>query len=213
MECKFCGAIRNKLSFGYCNKCYDYFIIKGYDTWYPSQYGEIAKVNKEDSPQYGMLICHICGKAFSKLQSHIYYGHNLSKEEYCKINGLDKSIRLTTDVYNKKMHDYAKQYNMDDQLRKAGENTRFKKDHNYTYKRSPQTKERLSKQIKEVGDKYKEYLRNIKQDGINYINQLEEPIKCQTINILNGPVENLNIDQLKLKCQLLGYDLERKIKL
>lgn len=142
-ECKFCKKLVKRPSYGYCVSCYQYFIMHKYDTWYPSQYGELARVNKEDSNQYGMPICHICGKAFTKLQQHIWYSHEMTKEEYCDLYGLDKSINMTTTEYNKKMSDYAYKYKMDEQLKLAGKDTRFKSGHAGKYKRSYQTMKRL----------------------------------------------------------------------
>jgi len=35
---------------------------------------------------------------------------------------------MTSEEYNKKMHDYALEYNIDEKLKQAGKKTRFKKD-------------------------------------------------------------------------------------
>ena len=152
MECKFCKKQINRPSKGYCVSCYQYFILHEFDTWYPSQYGELARVNKLDSNQYMMPICHICGRAYTKLQQHIYYSHNMTKDEYCDKFGLDRKINMTTPEYNKKMHDYALYYDMDKQLIKTGVNTRFESGHKRNYKRSHQTLQRLSEQGKVLAD-------------------------------------------------------------
>lgn len=142
-ECKFCHREVKRPTKGYCVSCYQYFILHGYDSWYPSEYGSLDRVQKRNSKQYNWPVCHICGKAFAKLQQHIWYAHQMTKNEYCDKFGLDRSINMTSPDYNKKMHDYALKYNMDDQLRKAGKSTRFKQGHNTTYKRSFQTIQRL----------------------------------------------------------------------
>ena len=37
----------------------------------------------------GKPICHICGKAFNKLGTHVYYTHNMLMRDYKKKFGLD----------------------------------------------------------------------------------------------------------------------------
>lgn len=144
-KCTYCGKEQNRpLSKGYCISCYQYFIMFGYSTWYPSQYGEMARVQAKNNKQYDFLICHECGKAFTKLQQHIWYAHNMTKTQYCDKWGLDHKINMTTKIYNKKMRDYAYKYNMDDQLREVGKETRFKKGKVPNYERSYQTKQRLA---------------------------------------------------------------------
>ena len=143
-KCKFCGKIQNRpLSKGYCVSCYQYFIMKENKIFPKSQYGELDRVTDKNDKQYGQPICHICGKAYTKLQQHIHYSHNMTKQEYCDKFGIDRGINMTTDVYNKKMSNYAYKYNMDEQLRKVGVNTRFKKGYNNNYKRSEMTMKRL----------------------------------------------------------------------
>ena len=160
-NCKSCKKHVKVLTKGYCQSCYRYFIRDGYDTWYPSQYGELGRVQDKNSNQYGMPICHICGKAFTKLQQHIYYAHNLSKKEYCDKFGIDRSINMTRPEYNEKMRNYALKNNMNEQLRQVGKDTRFKKGHNNKYKRSYQTVNRLKNMQKEYVNKHYEYkLRN-----------------------------------------------------
>lgn len=215
-KCKFCGKIQDKpLSKGYCVSCYQYFIMHGYDTWYKSQFGELARVNKKDSPQYGWPICHICGRAYTKLQQHIWYSHNMTKKEYCEKFGIDRNINMTSEEYNKKMHDYALEYNMDEQLKRAGKKTRFKKGHDIRYERSPMTLERL----KETGkttihqNSASNPLNKKKKEVIDYINSFDDVVKNQFMKVLNGPIDELGIEQIKMKCILLGYDLNKKVNL
>lgn len=152
-KCKFCRKEQTKpLSKGYCVSCYQYFILHNFDTWYPSQYGELARVVDINSNQYDMPICHICGRAYTKLQQHIWYTHNMTKNEYCDMFGLDRSINMTTKEYNKKMSDYAYKYDMDKQLIRCGEKTRFNAGHKRNYKRSYQTMIRLHNLSKQVSN-------------------------------------------------------------
>ena len=149
--CKFCGK-EDKNYAGYCQKCYNYFCVLGYKT-YGAEYGKICRVDDINDRQYGMVICHICHRAFTKLQSHVYYAHNLSKKEYCKQFGLDNNSRLTEETYNKKMSDLAYKYDMDKQVVRVGNKTRFQQGHNGSYERSYMTKERLKNYGKELGYK------------------------------------------------------------
>lgn len=152
IKCKSCGSIDKNYA-GYCQKCYTYFCTNQYKEYKDCiEYGKLSKVTEEGN-QYGMPICHICGKAFTKLQSHIYNAHKMSKKEYCEMFGLDNKVRMTTDTYNKIMRDYALQYNMDEQVKRVGVNTRFRKGINNNYKRSYMTMQRLKNYGKTLGVK------------------------------------------------------------
>ena len=153
IRCKSCGNIDRSYQ-GYCQKCYIYFIRNKFEVFKDEvEYGKLSFVKDETSKQYGMPICHICGKAYIKLQQHIYNAHHMFKNEYCNQFGLDKKIRMTTNEYNKKMHDYALQYNMGEQVKKVGKKTRFKKGQSNIYERSYMTMQRLKKYGKEMGYK------------------------------------------------------------
>lgn len=153
IRCKFCGNYDKNYA-GYCQKCYTYFIQNEYKTFKDKvKYGKLSFVEDKNSNQYGMPICHICGNAYTKLQSHIHYAHHMSKQEYCDRFGLDRGIRMTTDIYNRIMHDYALLYKMDEQLKRVGKETRFKKGHDRNYVRSYMTMERLKNYGKEMGYK------------------------------------------------------------
>lgn len=154
-KCRFCGKLIKRPIKGYCVSCYQYFIMHKYDTWCPSKYGELNRVEQKESPQYNWPVCHICGKAFAKLQQHIWYAHNMTKNEYCDTYGLDHNINMTSTEYHEKMRQYAYDNNMDDQLRKIGKNTQFTKGRSNTYERSYQTKQRLREHGIKIGNKYK----------------------------------------------------------
>lgn len=153
-RCKFCNKEVKRPTKGYCVSCYQYFILHKYSLWTPSLYGQLDKVSIEYDKQYGMPICHICGKAFTKLQQHIWYAHNMTKNEYCDLFGLDRNINMTTSAYHEKMRHYAYLYDMDIQVINAGKKTRYNKGHKNNYTRSYQTKQRLSEQGKIIGNNY-----------------------------------------------------------
>ena len=152
VRCKFCGKV-DKNHKGLCQQCYNYFCVKEYDVFDDIAYGRLSFVEDENHIQYGMPICHICGRAYTKLQQHIYYAHKMSKVEYCDMFGLDRGIQMTSDTYHQKMRKYAFQYNMDEQLLRTGKNTRFKKGMDNNYERSFMTKERLRNYGKTLGYK------------------------------------------------------------
>ena len=141
--CKSCGKETPVRYAGYCQSCWRYFNFDNYKVFDLPQYGKVQYVEDETDPQYGMVICHICGKAFTKLQQHIYYNHHIYKKEYCLQFGLDNKVRLTADDYHTKMRAYAYKYDMPEQLKRTGKATRFETGHNNTYKRSYMTLERL----------------------------------------------------------------------
>ena len=141
--CKSCGKEAPARYDGLCQVCWKYFKCDGYIEDDLPKFGKVCYVEDETDKQYGMVICHICGKAFTKLQQHIYFAHHIYKKDYCLQFGLDNKVRLTSEDYHIKMRDYAYQYNMPEQLIRTGKDTRFQKGHNCNYIRSPMTMERL----------------------------------------------------------------------
>ena len=125
---------------------------------------------------------------------------------------------MTSEEYNKKMHDYALEYKMDEQLKRAGKKTRFKKGHDINYVRSPMTMERLKEQGEKTIHQNSLYNPNSKlgqkrKEALDYINSFDDVIKEQFIKVLNGPINEMGVEQIKLKCAILGYDLEKEVKL
>ena len=152
-RCKFCNKLqKTRLSKGYCTSCYQYFVVFDHQVFEPSCYGSISVVTDKNSNQFGWPICHICGKAFVKLQQHIYYSHNLTKNEYCDKFGINHNARLTADDYHNKMSYHAYKNDMDVQLINTGESTRFKPNDssNGRYKRSKQCLDALSQRFKNI---------------------------------------------------------------
>lgn len=154
-KCKFCDKeLQTPLYSGYCQQCYNYFIVKGYKLFSTPGFGNIKYVEDKNSKQYGHVVCHICGKAFTKLQQHVYYAHHLTKSEYCERFGIDKKCRLTSGEYNEKMRTYSYKYNMDEQVKRVGHNTRFQKGVKNNYIRSYMTRKRLQDGGKHLAEKY-----------------------------------------------------------
>ena len=86
-ECIECKKITDKLKKKLCIKCYG------------RQYREHKKRQEKvyDIPPIGEInyseegkpICHICGKAYNKLLTHVYYTHKMREKEYKKEFGLN----------------------------------------------------------------------------------------------------------------------------
>ena len=121
MYCKECGKhIIGKTYNGMCQGCYNYF-KKG---------GTINPIPEHGRIQYdanGTVICHICGRAYARLGSHIKESHNMTIKEYKEMYGLCARARTTADNYSNTMRTLAYHHHMDEQLIAVGQKTRFQK--------------------------------------------------------------------------------------
>lgn len=120
MICLSCNKDVNTLhSRGLCRVCYKYFKDGGTINPLPDA-GTIAYDER------GYVVCHICGKAYRRLGTHVAQAHDMTIKEYKERFGLCNNAKTTEANYSRMMHDYAYQYNMPEQLRIAGANTRIK---------------------------------------------------------------------------------------
>lgn len=122
MFCKECGKqIGYKVfSGGTCQACYNYF-RKGGIVYPIPEYGRI----KHDVN--GKVICHICGRAFTRLGSHIREHHNMAIKEYKEKFGLCANARTTENSYSQTMRKHAYDNHMVEQLLEVGKDTRLQK--------------------------------------------------------------------------------------
>ena len=119
--CKECGKIIEDKSYsGMCQGCYNYFRKGGTVNPLP-EHGRI----KHDAT--GKVICHICGRAYTRLGSHVKESHDMTIEEYKEQFGLCKRAKTTEGCYSKVMRNHAMNNNMNERLLRAGEGTRIKK--------------------------------------------------------------------------------------
>lgn len=119
--CKACGKeFKGKSYSGMCQGCYHYFRNGGTINHLP-EYGRIEYDNT------GKVICHICGRAYTRLGSHVRESHGMTIEEYKEEFGLCKRSKTTENCYSQTMRDYALNNQMDEQLLRVGRNTRIKK--------------------------------------------------------------------------------------
>ena len=121
MVCSQCGkTITGRKYGGLCQGCYKYFKSGGKIHSIP----EAGTIAYDDQ---GKVICHICGKSFVRLGSHVKENHNMTIAEYKERFGLCNSTRTTEKSYSATMRRHAKINGMDQKLLEAGKMTRIKK--------------------------------------------------------------------------------------
>lgn len=123
MICSYCGKeIIGRIYSGQrCQGCYVYMLKGGVIHSLPSK-GEIKYDNK------GYVICHICGKSYIRLGSHIKESHNMTIQQYKEEFGLCNCTKTTEKKYSSKMKDLALKNGMDKALIQTGKNTRISKE-------------------------------------------------------------------------------------
>ena len=120
MICLSCNKDVNALySGGLCPPCYKYFKDGGTINPLPDV-GTIAYDER------GYVVCHICGKAYRRLGTHVAQAHDMTIKTYKERFGLCNNAKTTEANYSRMMSDYAYQHNMPEQLRITGANTRIK---------------------------------------------------------------------------------------
>lgn len=119
--CSKCGKPTSRLYPGVtCQGCYNYFRLGGTENPRPDP-GVIAYDDR------GCVICHICGRAYKRLGSHIRESHDMTTAEYKEAFGLCASSRTTEAAYSRHMHDLAYRYDMPNRLIETGRATRIRK--------------------------------------------------------------------------------------
>lgn len=120
MVCPKCGKIIEHSYNGMCQGCYKYFKSGG--KIYP-----LPAAGKVEHNESGKVICHICGRAYNRLGSHIRESHSMTIEEYKAEFGLCRRTKTTEESYSQTMKENAYRNNMDKRLLEAGKETRIKK--------------------------------------------------------------------------------------
>ena len=121
MKCPQCGKIISSKRYGgLCQSCYKYFKNGG-------KIHDIPAAGTIGYDDQGKIICHICGKSFVRLGSHIKESHGLTIAEYKERFGLCNNAKTTEKSYSDTMRRYAKENGMDQQLLKSGKSTRIQK--------------------------------------------------------------------------------------
>lgn len=123
-RCRECGKIiEGKAYNGMCQGCYNYFRKGGTINPIP-EHGRI----KHD--ETGKVICHICGRAYTRLGSHIKESHGMTIEEYKIMFGLCKRAKTTERCYSEVMRIHAENNKMYERLLEVGKGTRIQKGQN-----------------------------------------------------------------------------------
>lgn len=102
-----------------CQACYKYFLNGGTVSSIPTQ-GTIAYDHR------GYVVCHICGRAYKRLGSHVKESHNMKVAEYKELFGLCNNARTTESTYSSHMRALAYKYEMPQRLQEVGKSTRVK---------------------------------------------------------------------------------------
>ena len=109
MICLSCNKDVNELySEGLCPSCYRYFKDGGTINPLPDA-GTIAYDER------GYVVCHICGKAYRRLGTHVAQAHDMTIKTYKERFGLCNNAKTTEANYSRMMSDYAYQHNMPEQ--------------------------------------------------------------------------------------------------
>lgn len=122
MKCSKCGKdITSKFYPGNtCQGCYLYYHKGGTDNPVPP-IGTIKHDNR------GYIICHMCGRAYKRLGSHIKESHNMTINDYKIKFGLCNNSKTTEAKYSSFMRNLAYKYDMPNRLIETGKETRIKK--------------------------------------------------------------------------------------
>lgn len=119
-----CSECNKKVSKLYpnnlCQSCYNYFRKGGTINETP-KHGEIARDAR------GFVICHICGRAYRRLGSHIRESHGLTIANYKEMFGLCNNAKTTECSYSQHMRNLAYCNDMPQRLKETGQATRIKK--------------------------------------------------------------------------------------
>ena len=120
MNCSKCGKHIYRHYAGMCQSCYRYYHDGGTDNPLPA-------LGKIEHDYRGYVICHICGRAYKRLGSHIKESHGMSIAEYKAEFELCNNAKTTEANYSQHMHNLAYKYDMPKRLQITGRLTRIKK--------------------------------------------------------------------------------------
>lgn len=90
---------------------------------YHPHYGEVVYTSE------GLLVCHICGKAFKKLGAHVWNTHKIRSREYKQMYGLDLCAGLCSEAHKKVLREHVIEHYdqvVGENLTKRGAGTRFR---------------------------------------------------------------------------------------
>ena len=120
MNCSKCNTPITRSYAGMCQACYRYYHDGGTDNPIPPK-------GKIEHDYRGYVICHICGRAYKRLGSHIKESHRMNIAEYKAQFELCNNAKTTERNYSEHMHHLAYKYDMPNRLQDTGNATRIKK--------------------------------------------------------------------------------------
>ena len=122
MNCSKCGKLISDKIYPNetCQACYNYYHKGGTDNPLPP-------LGKVEYDSRGYVVCHICGRAYKRLGSHIKESHGMSIAEYKAKFELCNNAKTTERNYSEHMHNLAYKYDMPNRLQITGYPTRIKK--------------------------------------------------------------------------------------
>lgn len=120
MKCDACGKTIKKSYSGMCQGCYNYF-VRDKGIVHP-----IPDKGRIEHDAEGKIICHICGRSYTRLGSHIRESHHMTIDAYKEIFGLCRTAKTTEARYSQMMRTLALENGMDKMLIEIGRNTRIK---------------------------------------------------------------------------------------
>ena len=123
MNCSKCGKPITQSYSGLCQACYRYYHDGGTDNSLP-------KLGTIERDYRGYVVCHICGRAYKRLGSHVKETHHMSIAEYKAKFELCNNAKTTEKNYSEHMHNLAYKYDMPKRLQITGMATRIKKGEN-----------------------------------------------------------------------------------
>lgn len=120
IKCRECGKPTSKSYSGMCQGCYKYFHEGG-------KVHTLPPPGRIEHDSEGKVICHICGRSYTRLGSHIRESHNLTIAEYKEQFGLCANSKTTESHYSLVMHEYAIKNKMPERIIEVGKGTRIQK--------------------------------------------------------------------------------------
>ncbi len=143
MTCSFCGdVIRGRPYGSRCQACYRYLKTGGEMNDLPPD-GVIVKDYR------GYVVCHICGRAYKRLGSHVKESHSMTIDNYKEKFGLCRRCKTTSEAYSAEMKTHALLNHMPERLMTSGLNTRIKPGQTDMRKGKPiRLQERINKSLR-----------------------------------------------------------------
>lgn len=121
-NCNYCGCSNEKRKAVYrdeyneflCYSCYEHYKLHPKNTI--PQKGIISYDDE------GRLVCHICGRAYDRLASHLRYKHKITQQEYKEEFGLNRTVKLTSENHREHLRKNVPRVK---DVREVGKNTRY----------------------------------------------------------------------------------------